>query len=71
MKKLFLFALAAFAVSCSKDAGTNEPQTPDRPSDQPEMVTVSFAVKGEVTIKEDPLSINGAEGVETESKDLY
>lgn len=71
MKKLFLFALVAFAISCSKDAGTDQPQTPDQPSEQPEKVTVSFAVKGDVTIEEDPLSTSRAAGVETESTDLY
>ena len=71
MKKLFLFALLAFAIGCSKDAGTNEPQTPDQPSEQPEMVTVSFAVKEDVTIEEDPLPKSRAVGEETESTDLY
>lgn len=71
MKKLFLFALVAFAIGCSKDAGTDEPQTPDQPSEQPEMVTVSFAVQGDVTIEEDPLPISRATGEETESTDLY
>lgn len=71
MKKLFLFALLAFAIGCSNDAGTNEPQTPDQPSEQPEMVTVSFAVKGDVTIEEDPLPKSRAVGEETESTDLY
>lgn len=71
MKKLFLFALVAFAIGCSKDAGTDEPQTPDQPSEQPEMVTVSFAVKGDVTIEEGPLPMSRAAGEETESTDLY
>lgn len=71
MKKLFLFALVAFVIGCSKDAGTDELQTPDQPSEQPEMVTVSFAVKGDVTIEEDPLPISRAAGEETESTDLY
>ncbi len=71
MKKLFLFALVAFAISCSKNAGTDQPKTPDQPSEQPEKVTVSFAVKGDVTIEEDLLSISRAAGVETESTDLY
>lgn len=71
MKKLFLFALVAFVIGCSKDAGTDEPQTPDQPSEQPEMVTVSFAVQGDVTIEEDPLPISRAAGEETESTDLY
>lgn len=71
MKKLFLFALVAFAIGCSKDAGTNEPQTPDQPLEQPEMVTVSFAVQGDVTIEEDPLPMSRAAGEETESTDLY
>lgn len=71
MKKLFLFALVAFAIGCSKDAGTDEPQTPDQPLEQPEMVTVSFAVQGDVTIEEDPLPMSRAAGEETESTDLY
>ncbi len=71
MKKLFLFALVVFAISCSKDEGTDLPQTPDQPSEQPEKVTVSFTVKGDVTIEEDPLSTSRAAGVETESTDLY
>lgn len=33
MKRLFLFALVVFAIGCSKDAGTDEPQTPDQPSE--------------------------------------
>ena len=69
MKKLFLFALVAFAIGCSKDAGTDEPQTPNQPSEQPEMVTVSFAMKGDITVEETPLI--RAAGEETESKDLY
>lgn len=71
MKRLFLFALVAFAIGCSKNAGTDEPQTPDQPSEQPEMVTVSFAVKGDITINEEPLPLSRAAGVETESTDLY
>lgn len=71
MKRLFLFALVVFAIGCSKDAGTDEPQTPDQPSEQPEMVTVSFAVKGDITINEEPLPLSRAAGVETESTDLY
>ena len=71
MKSLFLFALVAFAIGCSKNAGTDEPQTPDQPSEQPEMVTVSFAVKGDITINEEPLPLSRAAGVETESTDLY
>lgn len=70
MKKLFLFALMAFVVSCNHD-GADKPQTPDKPIDQPEMVTISFAMKGDVTIEEDPLPLSRAAGVETESKDLY
>lgn len=69
MKKLFLFALVAFAIGCSKDVGTDEPQTPDQPSEQPEMVTVSFAMKGDITVEETPLS--RAAGEDVESKDLY
>ena len=71
MKRLFLFALVAFAIGCSKNAGTDEPQTPDQPSEQPEMLTVSFAVKGDITINEEPLPLSRAAGVETESTDLY
>lgn len=70
-EKLFLFALVAFAIGCSKDAGTDEPHPSDQPSEQPEMVTVSFAVKGDATIEEDPLPISRAAGEETESTDLY
>ena len=68
MKKLFLFMMAAFAISCSNDA-TDEPQTPNKPTEQPKMVTVSFAMKGDVTVEEAPLSRTAGE--ETESRDLY
>ena len=70
MKKLFLLAMMVFAISCSNDA-TDEPQTPDKPTEQPEMVTVSFAMKGDVTIEEEPLPLSRTAGAETESKDLY
>ena len=36
MKKLFLLAMMVFAISCSNDT-TDEPQTPDKPTEQPEM----------------------------------
>lgn len=71
MKKLFFFALVAFAISCSKNVETDESQTLDQPSERPEMVTVSFAVKGDVAIEEDPLTISRVAGEETESRDLY
>lgn len=60
----------AFAIGCSEDAGTNDPPIPDKPTDQAETVTVSFAMKGDVSIEETPL-ITKAAGEETESKDLY
>lgn len=60
--------MAAFAISCSNDA-TDEPQTPNKPTEQPKMVTVSFAMKGDVTVEEAPLSRTAGE--ETESRDLY
>ena len=74
MKKLLFFALAAaVAVGCSKaDLGTDIPPQTDNDgeqTEQPEYVTVSFAMKGEVTVDERPLS--RAAGVETESRDLY
>lgn len=70
MKKLFLFMMAAFAISCSNDA-TDEPQAPNKPIEQPEMVTISFAMKGDVRIEEEPLPLSRTAGAETESKDLY
>lgn len=60
----------AFAIGCSEDAGTNDPPIPDKPTDQAETVTVSFAMKGDVSVEETPL-ITKAAGEETESKDLY
>lgn len=60
--------MAAFAISCSNDA-TDEPQAPNKPTEHPKMVTVSFAMKGDVTVEETPLSRTAGE--ETESKDLY
>lgn len=62
--------MMVFAISCSNDT-TDEPQTPDKPTEQPEMVTVSFAMKGDVTIEEEPLPLSRTAGAETESKDLY
>ena len=74
MKKLLFFALAAaVAVGCSKaDLGTDIPPQTDNDgeqTEQPEYVTVSFAMKGEITVDERPLS--RAAGEETESRDLY
>ena len=74
MKKLLFFALAAaVAVGCSKaDLGTDIPPQTDNDgeqTEQPEYVTVSFAMKGEITVDERPLSRTA--GVETESRDLY
>ena len=72
MKKLLFLAVAAVAVSCSKvDLTDNPPQTGNdgEQTEQPEYVTVSFAMKGEVTVDERPLS--RAAGKETESRDLY
>ena len=74
MKKLLFYALAAaVAVGCSKvDLSTDiPPQTGNdgEQTEQSEYVTVSFAMKGDVTVDERPLS--RAAGTETESRDLY
>ncbi len=61
-------------ISCGKDVETENtpgPIPPNNPTEQSEMVTVSFAVKGDITINEEPLPLSRAAGVETESTDLY
>lgn len=59
-------------VSCGKDSGTEippEPITPNNSTEQTETVTVSFAMHGDVSTSEEPLSKVARE--ETESNDLY
>ena len=64
---------ATMIAACSKtdnesiDPPQNNPE--QQPTEQPEAVTVSFAMKGEYTIEERPLS--RAAGLETNSRDLY
>lgn len=73
MKKLLFFATAVVFAACSKtENGLIDPPQNDQeqtPTEQPEAVTVSFAMKGEYSIEERPLT--RAAGSETESRDLY
>lgn len=73
MKKLLFLAIATIAIGCGKTESESIDPSPENPEQNPieqsEMVTVSFAMTGEYTIEERPLS--RADGVETPSSDMY
>lgn len=73
MRRILFVIMAALFAACGKtesdliDPPQNNPE--QQPTEQPEAVTVSFAMKGEYSIEERPLA--RAAGSETESRDLY